>query len=111
MIQLTGFSGFSDATKTTDSPARFTQIISSIISGITIFAGLAFLFWFVIGAFTWITGGHDSGQLEKAKKQMSDAILGLIATTAVLPITYLIGKLTGINILSPENILNTLKPN
>ncbi|MEA3354930.1 MAG: hypothetical protein U9Q63_00380 [Patescibacteria group bacterium] len=110
MIQLTGFSGFSDANKTTDPALRFTEIISSIVSTITIFAGLAFLFWFVIGAFTWITGGHDSNQLEKAKKQMSDAIIGLIATAAVLPITYLIGKLTGINILTPENVLNSLRP-
>ncbi|MBU1085302.1 MAG: hypothetical protein ABIJ43_00455 [Candidatus Beckwithbacteria bacterium] len=110
MIQLTGFSGFSDALKTTDAPTRFTEILTSIISTITIFAGLAFLFWFVIGAFTWITGGHDPAQLEKAKKQMGDAFIGLLATAAVLPITYLIGKLTGIDILAPENILNSLIP-
>lgn len=110
MIQLTGFSGYSDAAKAANAPIRFTEIVSNIISVITIFAGTAFLFWFVVGAFTWITGGHDPGQLEKAKKQMSDAFIGLIATAAVLPVTYLIGKLTGINILAPENILNSLIP-
>lgn len=110
MLQLTGFPGFSNAAQTTNAPARFTAIVSNIVSVATIFAGTAFLFWFIIGAFTWITGGHDSGQLEKAKKQMSDALIGLIATATVLPITYLIGKLTGIDILAPENVLNSLTP-
>ena len=112
MIQLTGFdSGFTDTASLSDPATRLTETITSIVSAITIFAGLAFVFWFIIGAITWITGGHDSGQLEKAKSQMSTALIGLTFTILALPITWLIGKLTGIDIINPEIILNNLSPN
>lgn len=114
MIQTTGFtgfeSGFTDSTKILNPDTRLGELITSIVSAITIFAGLAFVFWFIIGAITWITGGHDSGQLEKAKSQMSTAIIGLIFTALVIPITWLIGKLTGIDIINPETIINNLTP-
>ena len=76
----------------------------------TIFAGIAFIFWFIIGALTWITGGHDPGQLDKAKRQMSTGIIGLIVTVATVSITFIIGKLTGINIINPENTFYNLIP-
>ena len=111
MIQLTGFSGFSDAgSATADAPGRFADIFSNIISVMTIFAGLAFLLWFVIGAFTWITGSDDPAQLDKAKKQMSSAIIGLVAAVAVIPIAYIVSKLTGIEILNPESIIGNILP-
>jgi nitric oxide reductase large subunit len=115
MIQATGFTGFgpgfTDSDNLLDPATRLTELITSIISTITIFAGLAFVFWFVIGAITWITGGHDSSQLDKAKSQMSTAVIGLVFTALVIPITWLIGKLTGIDIINPETIINTLSPN
>lgn len=112
MIQLTGFSGFSDAgPATADAPGRFADIFSNIISIMTIFSGLAFMIWFIIGAFTWITGGHDPAQLDKAKQQMSSAIIGLVATVAVIPIVYIVSKLTGIAILNPESIILNILPN
>ena len=111
MIQLTGFTnGFTDTTKIADPATRFTEITSAIISTITIFAGLSFIFWFIIGAVTWITGGHDPAQLEKAKRQLSTGVIGLSITAMVLPITWLIGKLTGIDIINPETIINSLIP-
>lgn len=114
MNLLTGFTGFgpgfTDTTQVANPATRLSILITSIMSTITIFAGLAFVFWFVIGAITWITGGHDSGQLEKAKTQMSTALIGLIFTALVLPITWLIGKLTGLDIINPEIIINNLTP-
>lgn len=115
MIQTTGFTGFSSGFTQSDlaqaDPAtRFTQISTAIVSTITIFAGLAFIFWFIIGAITWITGGHDPAQIDKGKRQISTAIIGLIATAMVLPIAWLVSQLTGIDIINPENVFNSLIP-
>jgi len=94
----------------TDAPSRFTSILSNIIAIITIFAGLSFLIYFIIGGLTWITGG-DAQQLEKAKKQMSSAIIGLILVILTIPISYLISKFTGLDILNIGQIINNLKFN
>jgi len=108
---FSGFSGFSEANPAiADAPSRFTSIITNIIAIITIFAGLAFFFWFLIGALTWITASSDPKQLDKAKNQMGTAIVGLIIVILSVPITYIIGKILGLDILSPEDIINSLTP-
>ncbi len=89
---------------------RFALVISNIISVLTIFAGLAFLIWFVVGALTWTTSGGQAEQLSKAKAQMGNALVGLFVTIMVIPITYVIAKLTGLDILNPINVIPKLLP-
>ena len=109
-LNLPPISGFkSGLTQTTDSvladPAsRFASVISNIIAAITIFAGIFFLVYFLISAFTWVTGG-DPQQLEKAKKQMSSALIGLSLVILLIPITYLISRLTGLDIINFADLL------
>lgn len=110
LAQLTGFEGFSSVGSTSNPAGRIADLISQIIAVITIFAGLTFIFWFVISAITWIAGGHDSGQIEKAKSQMSNALIGLLLTVITLPIIYIIGKLIGLNILNLETLVPFLTP-
>lgn len=40
--------------------------------------GLLVIFYFVWGAFEWITAGGESGKLEKARLRMMHAIVGLL---------------------------------
>jgi hypothetical protein len=112
LLPLGDISGFDTGlfSKQYTTPSGFAVIISNIVSAITIFAGLAFLFWFLIGAFTWITGDNTQ-QLDKAKSQMSTAIVGLIVVILTIPVAYIIGKLTGLDILNPELIIQKLLPN
>jgi hypothetical protein len=110
LLQLTGFSGFSQADKALSNPAgRLASIISGIISVITIYGGFAFLFYFLISAFTWITGG-EAQQLEKAKRQMTHALIGLFFIIITVPLAFLLGKILGIEILNFEAVIPNLTP-
>ena len=106
---LEGFSsGFS--APVTDPAGRFSAAISNIVAVITIFAGLSFLIWFVVGALTWITAADHADKLEKAKNQMSSAIIGLVIVIVTIPFVYLIGKILGIDILNSGTIFSRLVP-
>lgn len=90
---------------------RLAFALSNIVGVLTVFAGLAFLIYFVIGALTWTTSGGQPEQLSKAKSQMGTALVGLFVTALTIPITYIVAKLTGLDILNPIKILPHLLPN
>jgi arginine exporter protein ArgO len=83
--------------------------ITNIVTVITIFAGLGFLVWFVVGALTWITSADQAEKLNRAKNQMSAAIIGLVVVIITVPLVQVIGKILGIDILNPMAVLQTLK--
>ena len=76
--QLPDLSGFSGGLfRNAGEPStRLTQVISNLVAILTIFGGLAFLTWFVIGAVAWTSSGGNPEQMNKAKSQMSTAIEG-----------------------------------
>jgi len=90
--------------------SRFALLISSVITVFTIFAGLAFLLWFIVGALSWTTSGGNPEQLTKAKNQMSTAVAGLFLIVISYSIISILGKITGLNILNVETIINKLRP-
>lgn len=90
---------------------RFTDIITNLITILTIFAGLAFLLWFVVGALTWIMAADHADKLERAKNQMSSALVGLIIVILTFSVVYLIGQILGIDILKLTDIIPSLIPN
>ncbi len=90
---------------------RFALVLSNIVGILTVFAGLAFLIYFVVGALTWTTSGGQADQLSKAKNQMGTALVGLFVPVLTIPITYIVAKLTGLDILNPINIIPRLLPN
>ena len=97
--------------KTAANPAtRTTSIISNIVTVLTIFGGIAFLVWFVIGALQWTTSGGNPQQLDKAKSQMSTAIAGLFVLILSSSFFFIIGKVTGFEILNLENMIQQLLP-
>lgn len=105
---ISGF--FQNPAADPDATTKFTDIITSLITVLTIFAGLAFLLWFVIGALTWITAADHADKLEKAKNQMNQALVGLVIAVLTLSITYIIGKIAGIDILNLSDIFIKLVP-
>jgi|GEM_PF-2018689 len=68
------------------STGGFGETVNAIISAVFVVAGLAFVVYFIMGAFTYITAGGDEKLIEKAKKTMWDAVLGF----AVLSVTFLV---------------------
>ncbi len=93
-----------------DPASRLEEILSSIVSVFTIFAGIAFLLYFVVGAVTWATAGGRPETLDKAKNQMSTAIIGLVITVVGIAIFWILGEVTGLNILNPARLIERLTP-
>ncbi|MBI3954714.1 hypothetical protein HY333_01585 [Candidatus Collierbacteria bacterium] len=84
------------------------NFLSAIVTTLTVFAGLAFVVYFFIGAIKWITGGGDKGKIEEAKSQMTQAAIGLIAVVASYFIIGIVGGILGIDILNPAKSLGIL---
>lgn len=108
--EISGFTGGFFKTAGSYPQGRFALLVSNIITVFTIFAGLAFLFWFVTGALTWVTSGGDPEQIKKAKNQMGSAIVGLFVTVLSYTIIFILGKITGFEILNIEAIISRLAP-
>ncbi|MFH0942692.1 MAG: hypothetical protein V1810_00815 [Candidatus Beckwithbacteria bacterium] len=113
LLPLKPLSGFNEgitANPGSDVANRFADTISNIVTLLTFFAGLAFLIWFIIGALTWITSVDHADKLEKAKNQMSSAIIGLVIVVLAIAIVSLLGKITGFDILDPAAIISRIIP-
>lgn len=89
---------------------RFTEIVSALVTAFTIFGGLAFLFWFVIGAVQWTSSGGNPEQMNKAKSQMGTAVAGLFVLILSTAVIWIVGKVTGLDIINLENLINRVVP-
>ncbi len=85
-------------------------IISNLVGVVTIGGGLAFLLYFFIGAFNWITSAGDKGKLEKARGHMIDGAIGMIIMVAAYGAIGLIGSVIGFDLLSPGTEFMKLVP-
>ena len=84
-----------------DTKSHLGSLLTTVITTITIVAGLAFVIYFILAAFTWITSSGDKGAVENAKNQMTQAVIGLIAVVASYFIAGIVGGVLGLNILNP----------
>ena len=84
---------------------KTAQIISMAIGSITILVAFAFLMYFTLGGFQWITAGADKQKLDMARDRMTNALIGLIITIASYSIIALIGVVFDINFLNIREML------
>lgn len=112
LAPIAGFPGITeDPGDQAASLLRLTTAFSNLIAVLTIFAGFAFLVWFIIGALTWITSADKTDRLEQAKNQMTNALVGLLIIILAIPIISVLGKIFGLDILnSIETIIPNLAP-
>ena len=80
-------------------------IVSRLIGAITAVAGLAFLVYFILGGINWITAAGDQAKVDKAKKQLTDAAIGLVVVVVTYFVVGIVGTVLGIDILNPAAIL------
>lgn len=85
-------------------------LISNMIGLFTIVGGLAFLVYFFLGAFNWVTSAGDKGKLEKARGHMVDGAIGMIIMVASYSAIGLIGSVIGFDLLSPGQEIMKLVP-
>jgi len=87
---------------------RLGVILSNIIGILTVIAGGAFVFYFVLGAVGWATAGGDTSQAQNARNKVINAIIGIILTAIAYPAVYVIGKLLGVPFTEPAELFNKL---
>lgn len=89
---------------------QFTTFASNLLSLITTVGGLMFLLYFVLGGLSWITAGGDKTKVDDAKSKMTSAAIGLIVIASAYAISFIIGKVLGIDILNPSKIIKEITP-
>lgn len=85
--------------------ANMELMISNAFGGITILSGLAFIGYFLVAAFRWVTSGGDKGKVESARNQMTQGLLGLIIVVASYGIVGLLGSVVGLQLLNPGKLI------
>ncbi len=64
------------------------DILTFTIRAFFVIAGLAALFYMLLGAFAWVTSGGDADAVGAAQQKIQAAVLGLIIIVAVLAIVW-----------------------
>lgn len=93
-----------------ETGAAFSKLASTVLGFLTALGGLATFLFLVTGALSWISSGGDKAGLEKARSQITNAVVGLVIIVAAWAIVYLIGGILGIDIVNPQNLLKQLNP-
>ncbi len=89
----------------TGATADYTQggtalgkIITQLIGALFIAGFLLTFFFIIMGGLTWITAGGDKTKLEKARDQITNAIIGLIVVAASYALAALIAQFFGLDL-------------
>ncbi|MBU0619173.1 pilin [Patescibacteria group bacterium] len=93
-----------------NASSRLVEIISNTYTFLSLVGGIMFILYFAIGALNWVSSGGKQEQIEKAKKMMTDAAIGLIIIAVSYPIIYIISSVLGLNILHPEELIPQIGP-
>ena len=108
--KITGLGGFQ--TIGIGEPGTFLEkVFSNLLGVFTVIAGLMLIIYFVLGAISWMTAGGDPEKVQKAQKQISNAVLGLVLVVLTYSIITIIGQILGLNILNPADDIEKLGPN
>lgn len=91
--------------KSATTADRLGVFLSTIITTITVVASLAFVLYFTMAAFKWITSSGDKNQVSEAQTQMTQAAIGLIVVVVSYFIIGIVGGVLGIDVLNPAKML------
>jgi hypothetical protein len=75
-------------------------IVNELVGALFIAGFLLAFFYMILGGFTWITAGGDKTKLEKARGEITNAIIGLIIVAAAYALTSLVGQFFGLSLQS-----------
>lgn len=73
-------------------------LISNIIGGLLVAGFLLSFVFLIMGGFTWITAGGDKTKLEKARDEITNAIVGIVIVAASYALATLIAKFFGLDL-------------
>lgn len=82
------------------SETTFAEWLARIFGAILGVSTLLVLIYLVWGAISWITSNGDSSKVQKARDQMTQAVIGLIVLAASTAIFMLVQNALGIEVLN-----------
>ena len=88
-----------------ETKTQFGNIISSVITTLTVVGGLAFVIFFTLGGLKLLTAGGDKTKVSEAQAQMTQGVIGLVVIVVGLFVTGIVGGILGIDFLNPFKIL------
>lgn len=104
---ITGIGGF----QTGGDPGTTLERFFTVLLGFfTTVGGLAFLIYFILGAFSYLTSSGDREKIVKAQRYITNAIIGLLLLILAWAITGIIGIMLGFDILNLSNLISSLYP-
>ncbi len=65
---------------------NLSEILTFLVRGFFIVAGLAALLFLLMGALSWVTSGGNKENVEKAQQKIQAAIIGVIMVAVVLAV-------------------------
>ena len=101
---------YTDSGTDQNALTNIEDLVSRIIGTLTTVAVFFFIIYFILGAFKWVVAGGDSSKVQKARDQMTQAVLGMILMVAAYGIIGLVGGILGIDILQPAAMFGKLVP-
>lgn len=105
---ITGIGGFQSGG---GSPGPTLERYFTVLLGFfTALGGVAFLIYFILGAFAYLTSQGDREKITRAQRYISNAIIGLLLLILAWAITGIIGIMLGFDILNLSGLISTLYP-
>jgi len=78
------------------------QFLTNALSAAITIAGIGLLFYLAYGGLTYLTSAGDEKNIEKAKKTISNALIGIVITAGVYLLIMIVETILKINILEFE---------
>ncbi len=94
----------------TGSAGPLANVLTLLISFLTLIAGFWFAIQFILAGWQWLSAGADSGKVSEAQKKITNSFLGLMIIVAALTIIKIISLITGIQMLDLTAALKKLTP-
>lgn len=82
------------------APITISGIVSGAISLAMLVVALVFFFILILGGLKWVMSGGDQKNVEAARSQITNALIGLAIVFAAFAIMKLIETIFGISLLS-----------
>jgi hypothetical protein len=86
------------------------SLVSAAVGFLTVVSGLAFILYFIIAGFSWITAGGDPEKLKKAQTNITNALVGIVIVAIAYTVTAIIGSILGFDILNPAQVIEKISP-
>lgn len=73
-------------------------LIGQLVGALFIAGFLLAFVYLIMGGFSWITSGGDKTKLEKARDEITNAIMGMIVVAAAWAISILVANFFGLDL-------------